>query len=331
MVAYGATRSVATVFGGSGFIGRYVVKRLAQQGYVVRVAVRDPEGALFLKPMGAVGQIVPLYAALGNEATIARAVESAAVVVNTVGILAEARAGDFARVHGEGAGSVARLAAAAGVGRFVHLSAIGADADSPSGYASSKAAGERAVRAAFPGATILRPSVVFGPEDAFFNRFAAMAQWLPFLPVISGESAFQPVYVGDVADAAMAALRRPDAVGGLFELGGPRVWRFRELLEYILKETHRNRPLVTVPMGVARFQAAILERLPGKLLTRDQLVLLAQDNVVSPGMPGLPELGLVPTPVELVVPRYLRRYRPGGGQRDILPEELKGTGSDLPP
>jgi len=331
MVAFGATRSVATVFGGSGFIGRYVVKRLAQLGYVVRVAVRNPNDALFLKPMGAVGQVVPLYAAVSNEATVARAVEGASAVVNLVGLLAEHRRGDFARVQTEGAGRVARLAAAAGAAQLVQLSAIGADPASPSAYASSKGNGEAAVRAAFPVATILRPSVVFGPEDGFFNRFGSMAQYLPFLPVIAGETAFQPVYVGDVADAVIAALSRPDAAGGLFELGGPRVWSFRELLEYILIETRRSARLLTVPMGLARFQAGLLERLPGKLLTRDQLLLLAHDNVVSAGVPGLPELGIVPTPVELVVPRYLRRYRPGGGMRDVLPDQLKGTKSDLPP
>lgn len=331
MVAFGATRSVATVFGGSGFIGRYVVKRLAQQGYVVRVAVRDPEAALFLKPMGAVGQIVPLFASVTNEATVARAVEGASVVVNLVGILAERVRGEFDAIHAEGAGRVARLAAAAGPGGLVHMSAIGADPASPSRYGASKAAGEEAVRTAFPAATILRPSIVFGPEDQFFNRFAAMAQYLPFMPVIAGETRFQPVYVGDMADAVMAALARPDAAGGLYELGGPRVWTFLEILEYILKETRRHRPFVTVPIGAARLEASVLERLPGRMLTRDQLLMLERDNVVGPDMPGLSDLGVVPTPVELVVPRYLRRYRPGGGKRDALPEELKGTVSDLPP
>jgi uncharacterized protein YbjT (DUF2867 family) len=331
MVASGATRSVATVFGGSGFIGRYVVKRLAARGYVVRVAVRDPEAALFLKTMGAVGQVVPLYASVANEATVARAVEGAALVVSLAGILAERRRGDFERVQHQGAAHIARHAAAAGVARLVHVSAIGADPASPSGYASSKGKGEQAVRDSYPTATILRPSVVFGPEDAFFNRFAGMAQILPFMPVISGETRFQPVYVGDVADAVMAALARPEAASAVFELGGPRVWSFRELLSYILAETHRRRRLVTIPMGLARVQAAVLEKLPGQMLTRDQLLLLARDNVASPELPGLVELGIVPTSVELVVPRYLRRFRPGGGKREILPEDAKGTGSDLFP
>jgi len=315
-----ATRSVATVVGGSGFIGRYVVKRLAAQGHVVRVAVRDPEAALFLKPMGAVGQIVPLYAPIQHEAAVHRAVEGADLVVNLVGILAERRAGDFQRIHAEGAGRVARLAAAAGVGRLVQVSAIGADPASPSRYAATKAAGEQAARAAFPTVTILRPSVVFGQEDGLFNRFATMAQRLPMMPVIAGATRFQPVYVGDVADAVMAGLHRADAVGVTYELGGPLVLSMRELLAYVLAATGRHRRLVTVPMALARFQATVLERLPGKLLTRDQLLMLQRDNMAAPGMPGLAELGIVATPMDLVVPAYLRRFRPGGGRRtDFAP------------
>jgi NADH dehydrogenase len=310
-----ATRSVATVFGGSGFIGRYVVKRLAAQGHVVRVAVRDPEAALFLKPMGAVGQIVPLYAPIQDEAAVHRAVDGADLVVNLVGILAERRAGDFQRIHAEGAGRVARLAAATGAARLVHMSAIGADAAGRARYAMSKAAGEQAVRAAFPAATILRPSVVFGPEDMLFNRFATMAQRLWAMPVIAGATRFQPVYVGDVADAVMAGLWA-DAPGATFELGGPRVLSMRELLAYVLAETERHRRLVAVPMWLARMKAAVLERLPGKLLTRDQLLMLQHDNVVAPGAPALADLGIVPTPIELVVPGYLRRFRPGGGRRE---------------
>jgi len=306
-----ATRSVATVFGGSGFIGRSVVKRLAAQGHIVRVAVCHPEAALFLKPMGAVGQIVPLYAPIQQEGAVHRAVAGADLVVNLVGILAERRAGDFQRIHAEGAGHVARLAAAAGTARLVHLSAIGADAASPSRYASSKAAGEQAVRAAFPTATILRPSVVFGPGDAFLNRFAQMAQLMWVMPVIAGATRFQPVYVGDVADAIMAGLRA-DAPGATFELGGPKVLTMRELLTYVLTQTARHRPLVNVPIGLARLQAAVLEHLPGKLLTRDQLLMLQRDNVVAAGAPGLTDLGIVPTPMDLVVPAYLRRFRRGG-------------------
>ena len=324
-----ATRSVATVFGGSGFIGRYVVKRLAKRGFVVRVAVRDPEAALFLKPMGAVGQVVPLFASITNETTARRAVDGADLVVNLVGILAEGRAGDFQRVHAEGAGLLGRLATQAGVGRLVHVSAIGADPHAASRYAASKGAGEAMLRDACAAATILRPSLVFGPEDQLFNRFAAMARLLPVMPVICGDTRFQPVYVGDVADAVMAALARADAVGAVYELGGPRVWSMRELLAYILKQTGRRRRMIDVPIGLARLQARFMEFLPGKPLTRDQLLMLQQDNVCSADLPGLPELGIVPTPVELVVPAYLRRFQPGGGRRRALPEEPAGAATDL--
>ncbi len=314
-----ATRSVATVFGGSGFIGRYVVMRLAAQGHVVRVAGRNTEAARGSMMAGQVGQVVPLYVSLSNEAAIQRAAEGADMVVNLVGILSERRAGDFQRVHAEGAGRIARAAASQGVRRMVQVSAIGADPESASLYARSKAEGERAVLAAMPGATILRPSVVFGAEDQFFNRFGNMAMTLPVMPVISGNTRFQPVYVGDVADAIMAVLARDDAMGRVYELGGPRVWTFREILSWILRETRRNRPLIDVPMSVARVQARIGELIPGKPLTRDQLILLGRDNVVAQGMPGLQELGIVPTPIELVVPEYLDRYRVGGGKREEVP------------
>lgn len=316
-------RTVATVFGGSGFIGRYVVKRLAAQGYIVRVPVRDPAAASFLRPMGHVGQIVPLYASLTSQPTIERAVEGADYVINLVGILAERSRGDFRRIQAEGAALVARAAAAAGTKRLVHVSAIGADPSSPSEYARSKAAGEEGVRAALPQATILRPSLVFGAEDKFFNRFGQLATLLPVMPVICGNTRMQPVYVGDVADAVMAGIMRPDAAGALYELGGPRVWTFREILAWILRTTHRRKPMVEIPMGVARLQARLGELLPGRPLTRDQLLLLAQDNVVSPGMPGLAELGITPTPVELVVPDYMIIYHPGGGRREVPQEEAR--------
>ena len=238
-----ATRSVATVFGGSGFIGRYIVKRLAHKGFVVRVAVRDTERALFLKPMGAVGQVVPLYASLTNEPTVHRAVEGADLVVNAVGILAEQRSGDFQRIQAEGAGLVARLAAAAGVARLVHISAIGADPTRRQPLRRNQ--GHRRGNAA-RGVRRRRRSC--GPRSCSARRTRcstaspAMARLLPIMPVICGDTRFQPVYVGDVADAVMAALARPDAAGAVYELGGPRVWQFRELLAYILKETGRKRP-----------------------------------------------------------------------------------------
>jgi NADH dehydrogenase len=311
-------RKVATVFGGSGFIGRYVAQRLAKQDYVVRIGTTDPDGARFLQTQGRVGQIVPLAANVTDEAAVARAVADADVVVNLVGILFERRPGDFLRLQAEGAGRVARLAMAGGARRLVHVSAIGADAASPSLYARSKGAGEAAVREAFPGATILRPSVVFGAEDQFFNRFATLASLLPFMPVVAGETRFQPVYVCDVADAVAAAMVRDDAAGRTYELGGPRVMSMREVLRFILETTRRRRPMVTLPAGLVRLQARIGEWLPTPPLTRDQLLLLERDNVAGEGMPGLRDLGVDPKAVEAVVPGYLTRFRPGGGRRDVV-------------
>lgn len=297
-------RKVATVFGGAGFIGRYIVQHLAARDYVVRVAVRNVPGALFLQTMGRTGQIVPLYAPLGAEAQMARAIADAELVVNATGLLAESRKGDFDRVHVQGAGQIARLAAGAGALHVVHLSAIGADAASPSLYGRSKAAGEAAVRAAFPPAVILRPSIVFGAEDSFFNRFAAMSLILPVLPIVGGNTKFQPVYVGDVAQASLAATA-PQAVGQTLELGGPDVRTFRQLIDYMLKILGRKRIVIDLPPRLAQFQAQILQRLPGKLLTTDQISMLARDNIVSPWAPGLAELGIIPTPMDLIVPTYL--------------------------
>lgn len=310
------SRKVATVIGGAGFIGRYVVSRLAAQDYVVRVVTRAPASMRFLTTQGRVGQIVPLAASLSDEAAMARAVAGASVVVSLVGILFERRSGDFQRLQGDAPGLIGRVAAAAGVRQLVHVSAIGADAASPSLYAKSKAAGEAALLAAFPAATILRPSVVFGAEDGFFNRFAQMASLLPFMPVVAGDTRFQPVFVGDVADAVMAAIAHPEAKGHIFELGGPRAMTMREVLRFILDTTRRERRMVDMPMGLMRFQARILERLPSPPITQDQLLLLGRDNVVTPGMPGLADLGVTPTAIETVVPSYLTRYRPGGGRRD---------------
>ena len=319
-----ATRNVATVFGGAGFIGRYVVQRLAAKGYVVRVAARRPDMARFLMTSGQVGQVVPLAASIMNEAESNRAIAGAELVVNLVGLLAEPRAGDFHRIHAEGAARVARLSAAAGVQSLVQLSAIGADLASPSQYGRTKAEGERDVRAAFPDAVVLRPSVVFGAEDKFFNMFGRMAELLPVMPVIRGATRFQPVYVGDVADAVIAGLTRPDAKGCTFALGGPRVLTFRELLRYVLAETRRSNPMIAIPDGLAALQARLGELVPGKPFTRDQFALLSRDNVVAEGEPGLESLGIVPTPLELIVPGYLDRYRRGGGKRDVTP------GQELP-
>jgi uncharacterized protein YbjT (DUF2867 family) len=302
-----------TVVGGAGFIGRYVVKRLAREGAVVTVASRHASEALFLKPMGDVGQIALLDANLSDDAALAAAIAGADAVVCSVGILYERWSQRFDAIHHQGPARLARLAAAAGVRHLVHVSAIGADAASPSAYGRSKAAGELAVRAAFPGATILRPSILFGPEDEFFNRFAAMAKVSPVLPLIGGGTTrFQPVYVGDVADAVVAALELPDAAGKTYELGGPKAYSFRELMVLLLAEIDRKRSLMSLPIGLATLEASILEWLPKPPLTRDQVKLLQRDNVVAPGAAGFAELGLTPTSLELILPTYMDRFRRHG-------------------
>ena len=298
------------VFGGSGFVGRYVVKRLAAAGSPVRVACRDTEAAKFLKPMGAVGQVSLMQTNVRYPETVARACEGVDAVVNLVGILSEFGAQQFRAVQAEGADTIAKAAAAAGVKTMVHLSAIGADADSDSLYAQSKAEGEAAVREAMPDATIIRPSVVFGPEDDFFNRFADLARFAPALPLIDGgHNKMQPVYVGDVADAICKALCDPTCAGQTYEIGGPDVMTMKEIMKYTLEQTGQKRFLAPLPSFIAAIQARFLELLPNPPLTRDQLKLLDQDNVVSEGAKGLADLGIDPTPVGAVVPRYLGRFK----------------------
>ncbi len=309
-------RRLACIFGGSGFVGRHVVRRLAAAGYGVRVAVRYPEDAAFLKPMGDVGQIVPVAADLRREGSVRAAAAAANLVVNLVGILHARRAREFERIHVEGAGHVAAAARAEGAEALVHVSALGAEAGSDSVYARSKAAGETAARAQFPAATVLRPSVIFGPEDDFFNRFAALSGWSPFLPVVvprtggltQGGPRFQPVYVGDVADAIVVALTRPGHAGKTYSLGGPRVYSMREIMEMVVEGTERRRYLLPMPIWLARVQAAFLQFLPSPPLTPDQVKLLLVDNVVPPGAPGLAELGVAPTAAEAIVPAYLARF-----------------------
>lgn len=303
-----------TVFGGSGFIGRYVVRRLAAEGWVVRVAVRDPIAATFLKTAGNVGQVVPMRVDItADEAVIEAAIAGSDAVINLVGILYESRRRSFQAIHADAPARLARIAARAGVSRFVHMSALGADAGSPSLYARSKAAGEAGVLAAFPTATIIRPSIVFGPEDGFFNRFACMARYAPALPQVGGgRTRFQPVYVGDVADAIIRTLHEDSARGQIYELGGPKVYTFEELMQLLLRELRRHRGLIPVPYWLADIKAAVLELLPFPLLTRDQVRLLKIDNVVSGTKPGLAELGIRPTAVELILPTYLDIYRKGG-------------------
>ena len=303
----------AVVFGGGGFIGRHLVRRLGKAGVTVRVPSRHVSRLGHLKTAGVVGQIVPEIIGAFDDAELAAAIDGADIVVNLIGILAPTRSDGFDRIHSSIPGRIAQAAAAAGVKRLIHVSALGADANSLSDYAKSKAAGEGAVRQAFPMATILRPSIVFGPEDKFFNRFAAMALLSPVLPLIGGgHTKFQPVYVGDVADAIMAAATRADAQWKIYELGGPATYSFRELMELLLAEIGIKRLLVPVPWGVARFQAGIAEMIPGKPLTRDQVELLKHDNVLSGTAPGLSQLGIQPTAAELILPTFLDRFRKGG-------------------
>ena len=304
---------LVTVFGGSGFIGRYIIQRLAQRGWLIRVAVRRPDAALFLKPLGDVGQITPIAVNLRDDASVAAAVDGAEAAINLVGILYESGRQTFAAVHVEGARRAAAAAKAAGAQRFIQMSAIGADARSPSDYARSKAAGEAAVRVVFAEASIVRPSIVVGPEDDFFNRFAAMARLSPVLPLIGGgRTRFQPVYVGDVADAFLKLIEDPATRGRTYELGGPRVYSFKELLQLMLRETRQRRLLVPLPFALADLQAAVLELLPRPPLTRDQVRMLRRDNVVAPGASTLADLGIRPTAIEIVIPSYLDRYRSGG-------------------
>ncbi len=303
-----------TIFGGAGFIGRHLVRELASQGWRIRVISRSPGLCGHLQPLGDVGQIVAQSADLRAEAALTRLLDGSEAVVNLIGILHETGRQRFEEVHGALPGRLARAAAAAGVRRMVQISAIGADAGSSSAYARSKATGEAAVREAFPRAVILRPSIVVGPEDDFFNRFAAMARLSPALPLIGGgETRFQPVYVGDLARAIVAALERADAAGTIYEIGGPEVYSFEELLRYLLAVIRRRRLLVDLPWGLAMMQARLLECLPAPPLTRDQVRMLRTDNVVGEAMPTLQDLGITPTPIEMIVPSYLARHRLGTG------------------
>lgn len=319
---------LVTIYGGSGFVGRYIARRLAKEGWRIRVAVRRPNEALFLKPYGAVGQIEPVACNIRDDASVRAAMLGADAVVNCVGILNRLGRNTFDAVQAEGAGRIARIAAQLGVGRLVHVSAIGADAGSDSAYARTKALGEEAVRAAFPGAVILRPSVIFGPEDGFFNRFAAMAR-LPFvLPVVGAETRFQPVYVDDVAQAAVAGVN--GAAAGTYELGGPDVRTFRELMQDMLAIVHRRRAVVNIPFWLARILGWVFDMvqvltgglIENRMLTRDQVRNLRRDNVVAAGAKGLADLGVTPTPMDAVLPDYLWRFR-ASGQYDAIKASAK--------
>lgn len=310
------TPKLVTVFGGSGFIGRHVVRALAKRGYLIRVATRRPELANHLQPLGNVGQIQPIQANIRVPWSIERAVSGAAHVINLVGILHQSGAQKFDSLQAKGAASIAAAAKAAGAG-FTHGSAIGADLDSPSDYGRTKAEGEKAVLDTVPDAVIMRPSIVFGPEDQFFNRFADMARYSPVLPLIGGgHTKFQPVFVGDVAEAFARSVDGRLKAGHVYELGGPNVMSFRECLEQMLDIIERKRLLVPVPWWAAEMQGAVLGLLPNPLLTRDQVILLKSDNVVSTaaaeGHRTLEGMGIQPKSTAAVLPSYLWRYREAG-------------------
>lgn len=311
---------LVTVFGGSGFVGQSVVQRLAAQGDRVRVAVRRPNEALFLKPMGAVGQVQVAQANVRDAASVARAVKGADVVINLVGILFERGKQKFETVQATGAATIARAAAEAGVQSLVHVSAIGADPESKSAYARAKGEAEAAVQEAFPSAAILRPSVIFGPGDDFLNRFAGLARSIPlFMPVVGAETKLQPVYVGDVAEAIVGATAGKGA-GKICELGGPRTYTMQELLDYIASETTIQKTMIPLPWFMAGLLGLKMQIIssclpfffPKPQLTADQVKLLKHNNVVSDGAQTLADFGITPTPMEAIAPTYLVRYRPHG-------------------
>ena len=311
---------LVTIFGGSGFVGRHTVRALARDGWRIRSATRRPDLAGYLQPMGAVGQIHAVQANLRYPFSVAEAVKGADIVINAVGVLASTGKQTFDSIHDEGARVAAKAAKAAGARQFIHVSAIGADAQSNSKYARSKAEGERAVIEEFPGAVILRPSIVFGPEDEFFNRFAAMAQMSPFLPLIGGgQTKFQPVYVGDVAAAVKAVVDGKAKAGATYELGGPEILTFRELLDRTLLYASRNRFYLPLPFWAAKLQAIATSPLPNALrpVTLDQIRLLQRDNVVSKNAIDdgrtLAGLGIAePSSIAAIVPGYLERFKPKG-------------------
>lgn len=308
---------VATVFGGTGFIGRQVVRELARRGLRVKVASRVPERAFFLRPCGTPGQVVPIPCRYGDPESVAAAVKGSDFVVNCIGLLYERKRGDFRRAHVETPAAIASACAREGVRRFVHISALGIG-DAKALYARTKREGEDAVRAAFPAATILRPSVVFGPEDNFFNKFASLSRILPFLPLIGGGGTrFQPIYVGDVADAAIAALTLPGLApsgprGKTFALGGPETVDFREIYARLSRFTGRSRALASIPWPLAKIQALFLGLLPNPLLTQDQVEMLRSDSVVPADACTLSDLGIAPTAMDVILPTYLGRFRAGG-------------------
>jgi len=315
---------LVTIYGGSGFVGRYIARRMAKDGWRVRVAVRRPNEAGFVRTYGSVGQVEPILCNIRDDASVAAAMQGADAVINCVGVLNEVGKNKFDAVQHEGAERIARLASAAGIARLVHFSAIGADTESDSKYAWSKGLGEAGVTEHFADAIILRPSVIFGPEDDFFNRFASLSRFGPVLNIAGGDTLFQPIYVDDVAKAAVAAAKG-EVDAGTYELGGPEVASLRDLVAKMLKVINRRRLIVNLPFGAARIVAFgfdMMQTCTGGLatntiLTRDQVKNLRNDNVVGEGVPGIEAFGVTPTAMEAILPSYLYRFRPAGQYDDI--------------
>jgi len=326
------TQQVITVFGGTGFVGRHVVNKLAASGAIIRIAVRDAERALPLKLAGTLGQIVPWPTNINDVSQIKTAVHGADVVINLVGIIAPSGKNTFDQTHHISAGHIATLSREAGVKKLIHVSALGADINSPSKYSQSKAMGEEAVRQAYPNATILRPSVIFGAEDQFFNMFAGMSRFTPFIPVIGapvfpkiswtggptpitidffgqGGPKFQPVFVDDVAKAVQAAATNDDCVGQTYELGGPSTYSYKSLMELVMSITKRQRILTPLPFGMATLMAWFLQKLPKPILTCDQITLMQTDNVVAADAKTFVDLKIIPISAETILPTYLERFR----------------------
>ena len=319
---------LVTIYGGSGFVGRYVARRMAKLGWRVRVAVRRPNEAIFVKPYGVVGQVEPVLCNIRDDDSVRAVMQGADAVVNCVGTFDAKGKNSFDAVQREGAERIARIAAEQGVARMVQISAIGADADSASGYARTKALGEQAVLKHMPDAVILRPSVIFGPDDQFFNRFASMSRMGPVLPLVGADTKFQPVYVDDVAHAAVMGVTG-EAAPGVYELGGPDAESFRDLIGQMLSVIRRRRFVANIPFGLASIMGwsfELLQTLTGGLfkaqITRDQVKSLRHDNVVSDGAKGFKELGIAPTSMEAVLPDYLWRFRPSG-QYDAIKESAR--------
>lgn len=318
--------SLVTVFGGSGFLGRNAVRALAKAGYRIRVAVRYPNQAQYLPPMGSVGQIQLMKCNVLDQDAVARACQGADAVVNLVGILAPAGGQGFDDVHVAAVGNIAMAAKAAGARTLVHVSSLGADAEAESHYAKTKGEGEKLLREEFSNATILRPSLLAGPDDDFFNKFAALARMLPMLPLIGGgHTKFQPVFVGDVADAIVKCVSDTATKGKTYELGGPGTYSFKALMQLVLQETGRSRLLLPVPFWLASIKAMFLQFLPGKLLTPDQVTSLKADNLVSPNALTFKDLGIAPDSIEAILPSYLWRFRPRGEYDEAVRERVTGS------